>query len=198
VDEGTEAEEEILRQLKWENRALKERLFELEEKIRTLPASSAPGQSGRDSSVLKLLKAKDAQLDKVAQDHQRATADLEKKVAELSRWMEALRVYREIFEKEPSAMVVVDSEGAIALFNGAALQMLGEKFRSMLNRPIEEADFGSFDPSTARMVRSTLSSRVPGYGSVRVRGGLVETSTFPLGTPEEPEGALLRIRMGAG
>lgn len=197
MEDGTE--EEILRQLKWENRLLKERVFELEEKLKKAPP--APGQQGgggRDSSVLKLLKSKDEALEKVAADLQRSISQLEEKNLELSLWMSTLRLYQEIFENEASAMIGVNGEGRIVLFNRTAPQLLGEKFRSMLHRPIEEADFGSFDPATAQMVRSTLQSRAPGRRALTVRNRRVETSTFPLGTDKEPAGVLVKIAVGPG
>ena len=197
MDEGDNTEE-ILRQLKWENRLLKQRVFELEEK-QGKPA--APKESaGHDTAVLKLLKNKDERLEKYAaeleqkrDELQNTVAELEKRNGQLSLWMSTLRLYQEIFENEAAAMLGVNRDGKIVLFNRTAPQVLGEKFRAALHQPIEAVDFSSFDPSTPSLVRTTLLSHQPATRSLRVRDRLVTTSVFPLGSEKEPTGALVKI-----
>ena len=55
---------EILHQLKWENSMLKQRVFELEEKLQK--AGVAPVKKDQESSVMKLLKATDERLEEYA------------------------------------------------------------------------------------------------------------------------------------
>lgn len=190
--------EEVLRQLKWENRLLKQRVFELEEKLGKVagPKESA----GHDTSVLKLLKTKDERLEKYASELEQkrdelqdTVQELEKRNGQLSLWMSTLRLYQEIFENEAAAMVGVNKDGKVVLFNRTAPQVLGEKFRAALHQPIESVDFSSFDPSTAALVRSTLVSRQPATRSLRVRDRLVTTTVYPLGSEKEPTGALVKI-----
>ena len=190
--------EEILRQLKWENRLLKQRVFELEEK-QGKPAGPKEGQ-GHDTAVLKLLKTKDERLEKYAgeleqkrDELQNTVEELEKRNGQLSLWMSTLRLYQEIFENEAAAMVGVNKDGKVVLFNRTAPQVLGEKFRAALHQPIEAVDFSSFDPSTPSLVRTTLVSRQPASRSLRVRDRIVTTTVYPLGSEKDPTGALLKI-----
>ena len=192
------AEEDILRQLKWENKLLKQRVFELEEKVGKPPASKEG--AGHDTSVLKLLKNKDERLEKYAteleqkRDELQATVgELEKRNGQLSLWMSTLRLYQEIFENEAAAMVGVNRDGKVILFNRTAPQVLGEKFRSALHQPIEAVDFSSFDPSTPALVRQTLVSRQLATRSMRIRDRLVTTTIFPLGSDKDLTGALIKV-----
>ncbi len=190
--------EDILRQLKWENRLLKQRAFELEEKLGK-PAGPLEG-AGPDTSVLKLLKTKDERLESYASELEQkrdelknTVQELEKRNGQLSLWMSTLRLYQEIFENEAAAMVGVNRDGKVVLFNRSAPQVLGEKFHSALHQPIEAVDFSSFDPTTPALVRSTLASRQPATRSIRVRGRLVTTTVYPLGSEKELSGALVKI-----
>lgn len=191
------AEEEVLRQLKWENRLLKERVVELEEKVRKAGATAGSSAS-KDTSVLKLLKSKDERLEKITGDLQRTIEELEKRNSELSLRMTTLKLYQEIFETDDAAMIAVNPEGKVVLFNRAAPQILGEKFRQALQQPVESADFRSVDPATPNYVRATLSSRMPSTHTVRVRDRRIATSVFPLGTTQEPSGALVKIAVLPG
>jgi PAS domain-containing protein len=196
MDENSE--EEILHQLKWENKLLKQRVFELEEKLQK--AGVAPAKKDHDSSVMKLLRTKDdrletyaAELEQKRDELQKTVEELEKRNSQLSLWMSTLRLYQEVFENEAAAMIGVNREGKIILFNRTAPQVLGEKFRAALHQPIEAVDFGSFDPTTPQLVRSTLQSRQPGTRSIRIRDRQVTTSVYPLGSEKELTGALLKI-----
>lgn len=196
MDENSE--EDILRQLKWENRLLKQRVFELEEKMGRPPGPEK--SAGHDTSVLKLLKTKDERLEKYASELEQKRDELEKTVEELEKrnsqlslWMSTLRLYQEIFENEASAMVGVNRDAKVVLFNRTAPLVLGEKFRAALHQPIEAVDFSSFDPSTPSMVRTTLVSRKPATRSLRVRDRQVTTTVYPLGSDKELTGALVKI-----
>jgi PAS domain-containing protein len=186
------AEEDILHQLKWENKMLKQRVFELEEKLQKAAPSSQSG-GGRDSSVLKLLKTKDERLEKSAAELQATVEELEKRNAQLSLWMSTLRLYQEIFENEAAAMIGVNKDGKVILFNRSAPQILGEKFRNALHQPIEAVDFSSFDPTTPALVRTTLAARQLSTHSVKVRDRLITTTVYPLGSEKELTGALAKV-----
>lgn len=194
------AEEDVLRQLKWENRLLKQRVFELEEKAGQTGPSKEGGSAGKDTSVLKLLRTKDERLEKYAgeleqkrDELQQTVGELEKRNAQLSLWMSTLRLYQEIFENESAAMVGVNRDGKIVLFNRTAPQVLGEKFRAALHQPIEAVDFSSFDPTTPSLVRTTLSTRRLATRSVKVRDRMVTTTVYPLGSEKELTGALVKV-----
>jgi PAS domain S-box-containing protein len=194
-------EASALRQLLTENKKLKQRLFDLEEKIRKTgpPAESSTGSG---STVLKLIEHKDFQLEQYAarleekkEQLQEAVRELEGQKARLSLWMASLRLYQEIFENDASAMIGVNRDGRIILFNRTAPQLLGEKFKDALHQPIDSVDFGAFDPDTAKRVRQSLASRKVIDSSLVVRDRRILTSVHPIGTEGDPRGALLRIQV---
>jgi PAS domain-containing protein len=196
MDESSE--EEVLHQLKWENKMLKQRVFELEEKLQKVEPPSVKKE--HDSSVMKLLRTKDERLEKFASEMElkrteltHMIQELERRNAQLSLSMSTLRLYQEIFETDASAMIGVNRDGRVVLFNRTAPLVLGEKVRSALQQPIEAVDFGSFDPTTPALVRSTLQNRQPATRSVRVRDRQVTTVVYPLGSEKEPAGALIRV-----
>lgn len=196
MDEGSE--EEVLHQLKWENKMLQQRVFELEEKLQKVEPPSVKKE--HDSSVTKLLRSKDERLEKIAYEMEQKRAELgntirelENRNAQLSLSMAALRLYQEIFENDAAAMIGLNRDGKVVLFNRAAPGVLGEKLRSALQHPIESVDFSSLDPSTPALVRSTLQTRQPATRSCRVRDRQITTVVYPLGSEKEPAGALVRV-----
>ena len=144
-------EETAIRSLLSENQRLKQRLFEFEEKLRkAAPTGESAPSSG--SSVLKLIEHKDFQLEQYAarleekkDQLEEAVRELESRNAQLALWMASLRLYQDIFENDASAMIGVNREGCIILFNRTAPQLLGEKFKEALHKPIETADFRAFE-----------------------------------------------------
>jgi hypothetical protein len=196
MDESSE--EEVLHQLKWENRMLKQRVFELEEKLQKVEPPSVKKE--HDSSVTKLLRTKDERLEKYASEMEQKRSELTKTIkeletrnAQLSVGVSTLRLYQDIFENEAAAMVGVSPDGTVILFNRTAPQVLGDKLRAALHQPIERVDFTSVDPSTPALVRATLQTRQPATRSLRVRDRQVTTAVYPLGSAGEPTGALLKI-----
>jgi PAS domain-containing protein len=193
--------ETAVRQLITENQRLKKLVFDLEEKVRK-GAPPSEGHSSTGSSVLKLIEHKDFQLEQYAArleekkgQLEEAVKELERRNAQLALWMASLRLYQEIFENDASAMIGVNREGRIILFNRTAPQVLGEKFKESLHQPIESADFRAFDPETPRKVREALNARKPVDSSVLVRDRRILTSIYPIGTEADSRGALLRIQV---
>jgi len=196
-----DAEESAIRQVLSENQRLRQRVFELEEKIRKT-ASPAESSAGSGSSVLKLIEHKDFQLEQLTarleekkEQFQDAARELERCKAEMALWAESLRLYQEILENDATAMIGVNKECRVILFNRTAPQLLGEKFKDALHQPIETVDFSAFDPDTARRVRQALASRKPADSSLVVRDRRILTSVHPVGSEAESRGALIRIQV---
>jgi PAS domain-containing protein len=181
-------EQTAIRTLLQENQRLKQRLFEAEEKIRKMaPPSESHSSSG--SSVMKLIEHKDFQLEQ-------ARARLEEKkeqLEEVAREVERLRLYREIFDNDSTAMIGVNHEGVVSLYNRAASLLLGEKLKESLQKPIESVDFGAFDPDTAKRVRQALASRKRVDSAVDLRDSRVQTWVRPVESESEVRGAVLHI-----
>lgn len=198
---SSDQEQTAVRTLLQENQRLKQKVFELEEKLRKL-VPQGEGHSGTGSSVLKLIEHKDFQLEQYAarleekkDQLEEAVRELERRNAQLALWMSSLRLYQEIFENDASALIGLNKDGRIILFNRTAPQLLGEKFKSRLHEPIETVDFAAFDPDTPRRVRASLASRQPADSSLLVRDRRILTSVYPIGGEAESRGALLRIQV---
>lgn len=198
---AADQEQTAIRQLLQENQRLKQRVFELEEKIRKL-APQGQGHSGTGSSVIKLIEHKDFQLQQQAarleekkEQLEAAVRQLEARNSQLALWMASLRLYQEIFENDSSAMVGVNREARIILYNRTAPQILGEKFKEALHQHIDSVDFRAFDPETPKRVREALTLRKPVDSSIVVRDRRILTSVYPIGTEAESRGALLRIQV---
>jgi PAS domain-containing protein len=190
-------EETALRQLMSENQRLKQKVFEQEERL----SKSAPAPAASGSSVLKLIESKDFQLQQFAarleekkEQLAEAVREIDATKAELALWRSALRLCQELFENDASALIGVNRDGKILLFNHTAPQLLGEKFAGMLHQPIDAVDFRAFDPDTPRKVRESLASGRRVDSSVLVRDRRILTSIHPLGTGAESRGALVRIQ----
>jgi PAS domain-containing protein len=199
--EPVDQEQTAVRRLLTENQRLKQRVFELEEKMRK-GAPQGEGQSGTGSAVLKLIEHKDfqlqqatARLEEKKEQLAESALELEKRTAELLKWAESIRFYQDIFDNDPSVMIGVNRDARVILFNRTAAHVLGEKFKPALHQSIDVVDFGAFDPSTPRRVREALSSRKPVESSVTVRDRRILTSVTPIGSEAEPRGALLRIQI---
>src|SRR5687767_11769518 len=176
-----------IRQVLSENQRLRQRVFELEEKVRKL-SPPAEGQSGSGSSVLKLIEHKDFQLEQ-------CTARLEEKkeqLQEASRELEGLRFYRDILENDPTPTIGVNRDGVVVLYNRGASQLLGEKLKESLQKPIESVDFHG-DPETAKRVRQALASRRKVDSTLETPEARIMTRVEPIGSESELLGGLLRI-----
>jgi PAS domain-containing protein len=194
-------EQTALRQLLQENQRLKQRVFELEEKIRKT-APQGEGHTGTGSSVMKLIEHKDFQLEQYAarleekkEQLEEAVRQLESRNTQLALWMASLRLYQEVFENDSSALIGVNKDARIILFNRTAPQVLGEKFKESLHQPIDTVDFRAFDPDTPKKVRDALAGRKPADSSIVVRDRRILTSVYPIGSEGESRGALLRIQV---
>ncbi len=184
-----------------ENQKLKKRVFELEEKLRS-SASHPHEQKDAGSAVRKLIEHKDFQLEQYSarlqekkEQLESISRELEDRNAQLALWNASLRLFQDIFENDASAMVGVNPDGRVILYNRTAPQLLGEKFKEALHKPIEAVEFQAFDPLTAKKVRDALATRRAGESSVVVRDRRIQTSIQPVGSAAEPRGALIRIQV---
>jgi len=192
--EPVDQEQTAVRRLLTENQKLKQRVFDLEEKLRKI---SGEGHTSSGSSVLKLIEHKDFQLQQCSARLEEKKEQLAEASAELARWADALRFYQDIFDNDASAMIGVNLDGRIVLFNATAPKILGEKFVSALNQPIETVDFRAFDPDTPKHGREALAGKKPADTSVKLRERTIVTSILSIGTEAKSRGALVRIQVVA-
>lgn len=191
-------EQSTVRQLLSENQRLKQRVFELEEKVRKSGGAVATATSG-NTSVLKLIEHKDfqlqqytARLEEKKEQLEEASQALSEKSAEVALWASALRHVQELVEREPSALIGVNRAGKILLLNHGAAAVFGERVRDLLRQPVDLVDFQAFDPETPRKVKEVLATGKPAESSVVVRDRRVQTSIHPVGG-----GALVHIQVAA-
>ncbi len=168
--------EEVLR----ENRLLKQKLFELESKLKQ------PAIDTGQTHLRKLVELRDKQVEKY-------TDELERKNQQLQMWVSALRLYQDIFENDPSIMIGVNKDVKVVLYNKATLTIMGESFKDNLNRSISECNFTGIDPQIPTLVQESIKG-----GKARVRKlpkgkGYIESICYPLGLGQELRGALLKI-----
>ncbi len=192
-----------MRRILAENLRLHQKVFELEGKLKQY-SEAASRDSTRIVNIRRLLEQKDVTLEQYAAELEEKRAELQQKVLELQKrneqlqlWMTTLRLYQELFEHARECMIVVNREGKIVLYNKTVEEIMGEKIRDCIYRPIEEAQFGSFDPGTAAMVRESLAKHMSLERSMVVRGRRITTSVFPIGSQGDPRGALIKIAVSA-
>jgi PAS domain S-box-containing protein len=182
-----------------ENRRLRARVLELEEQIRR-----GQSRSERDSSqvtnVVRLLKQKDDRLGQMYEELeeknlqlQQVVEQLKKKNEELSVWISSLRLYQDIFENEPAAMIGLNLEGRILLFNKAAADHFGEAIKGGMMKQIEALDFGRSDPGAPGLARQVLKGGTRETRRLEREGRLVETWAFPVAVGGALKGVLLKI-----
>lgn len=188
-----------VRRLLAENLKLHQKVFELEGRLQQY-TDAANRDSTRIMNIRKLIEQKDVTLEQHAAELEEKRAELQETVKELQKrneqlklWMASLRLYQELFEYDREGMIAISLEGKIVLYNQAAEEILGDKIRNAVYKTVEEADFGSFDPETPRMVREALEKHRSSERTVSVRGRRVTTTIFPLGHEGDFRGVLVKI-----
>lgn len=189
----------VVRRLLAENLRLHQKVFELEGKLQQY-TDAASRDSTRIANIRKLLQQKDITLEQHAAELEEKRAELQRTVDELQKrneqlrlWMASLRLYQELFEYDREGMVAISPEGKIILFNQAAEDLFGEKIKSVVYKPVDEADFGSFDPEIPKMVREALEHHRSSERVSTLRGRRITSTVFPLGRGSEFRGVLLKI-----
>jgi PAS domain-containing protein len=180
-------EEEIERVLS-ENRQLRERIADLEERLRgtTRHLGQKVTESPQYVQIQKILEMRDKQL-------QVYTKELEEKNNQLSLWMSTLLLYQHIFENDPACLIGVNRDLKIVLFNRTATQVMGESFRQYLGKPLGEVDLSGFDPAVAGLAAETVKTGRTTQRRSDSAGRHVEISCYPLGSAVELKGVLVRL-----
>jgi PAS domain-containing protein len=179
-------DEPLIRQLVNENRRLKERVFELEEKLgKTQSIRPDPTPA---TFVRKLLESKDRHIEQSAAELERTVEELRRKNELLELWMAALRLYQQLFDHDGSVMIGVRHDGRVVLYNKTAVEILGESVERARGREIEFVDFSKVGAGIPDAVRKALLTKSEATWS---QGGRSAT-VFVLGEGDS-RAALLRI-----
>lgn len=186
-----------------ENVRLKERLRELEAKFLELHEKTiAAGVTDESfTRVLKLVKQKDQALQQYSKELeltnqrlQRTVEELQQKNMELETGLATLRLYQEIFDNEPTAMIGLDKEGRIIQYNAAAVGVIGEQIHHHLLQEVSSLALENFHPDIPAIVTATLQSGKHNERKFRRDGDEFTASAFALlGLEGEVRGAALKI-----
>jgi PAS domain-containing protein len=192
-------DQELIKQLAAENLKLKQKVKELEAEL--TKKSSAPARTRGDlSQVIKLIQRKDktlasyaAELEEKQKELQQTVEELRRKNEELSLWITSLRLYQDIFENEPSAMIGFNKNGCLILFNKSAVTIVGESLHGLLMHPVEEINFNHIDPALAHFVRNALSTESTLTKDLQNEEREVSCVAIPLKSAQQLRGILLKI-----
>ena len=155
-----------IRQLLSENQRLKQKVFELEEKIRKLAPAGRRGTPAPDSSVLKLIEHKDFQLQQYAARLEEKKEQLEEAVRELESQEGRARPVDGGAPALPGALrerrVGADRREPrreVLLFNHTAPQLLGEKFKERSTSPSTRSTSAPSTPTPRARCQEALVVR---------------------------------------
>ncbi|MBI3099842.1 MAG: PAS domain-containing protein [Planctomycetes bacterium] len=197
-----------------ENRRLRQKVFELEEQLArkpsspSLPAVQLPARppDGPGSRVLQLVRQKDQtlgvyarELEEKAERLEESLEEMRKKNLELNHWLAALKLYQEIFENEPAAIVGFDPDRNVMHYNRAAVECLGESIHSsilndVLSLPLADR-VGSDLPA---LVQEAMEAQAPRERVIRSGNGEFHALVFPLLGENGLRGGVLRVMRTRG
>ncbi len=195
MDETLDSEDSrIISRFSTENERLQKRVKELEalltrreEQMATRPSPPSPaarpaeGGNTEVTKVMQLLKMKDKTLAAYAKDLEEKTEKLEEVVSELkekneelTNWLAAVQLYREIFEHDPSAMIGLDGEGRIVNFNKAAVAIFGERMHILMLEEYGKLELDKVDATLPTRIQhafkeAKMSDELVTYGGVNYR-----------------------------
>ncbi|MHC4605650.1 MAG: PAS domain-containing protein [Planctomycetota bacterium] len=191
--------EDLVQSLVEENRLLQERIAELEEMLGS-KGSELERETTRITRVIKLLQNKDRTLEQYAAELEKKREELEEMVQQLQGknqqlqvWVSALRLYQDIIENEAAALIGLNKNGKIVLYNRATLTMFGEAVRDMIGKPLDAIDFSKYDSYTPRLAQAVLESHRLVDREADVDGRKIHTFAYPMGRGNDFRGVLLKI-----
>lgn len=203
----------LISQYSTENEQLRKRVKELEallthreEQLATRPASPPPaakpaeGGNTEVTKVMQLLKMKDKTLAAYAQELEEKTEKLEEVVNELKRkneeltnWLAAVQLYREIFEHDPSAMIGLDGEGRIVSFNKSAVSMLGERMHILMLEDWSKLELDKVDPNLPARILQAFKEAKSSDEPISYDGASYRSVVYPLQSEEAVRAVMLRF-----
>ncbi len=203
----------IISRFAGENNRLKRRVSELEallarreEQLAVKPASPPPasrppeGGNTEVTKVMQLLKMKDKTLAAYAKDLEDKTEKLEVVVEELkgkneelTNWLAAVQLYREIFEHDPSAMIGLDGEGRIVNFNKAAIGMLGERMHILMLEEYAKLQLDRVSPQLPDRIVAAFKEGRMSDERVTYDGKSYHSVVYPLQGEDAVRAVMLRF-----
>lgn len=192
-----------------ENRKLRQKVFELEEQMARKPSSPAlpavqlptRAPDGPGSRVLQLVRQKDQtlgvyarQLEEKAERLEESLEEMRKKNLELNHWLAALKLYQEIFENEPAAIVGFDPDRNVMHYNRAAVECFGEAIHaSILNDVLGLPLAEKVGPELPALVQEAMEAQAPRERMIRNGDQEFHALVFPLLGESGLRGGVMRV-----
>jgi len=187
-------DEQRLHEILEENRRLRQRLVDLEE--RQLDTRSQPSFQ-RDKThvtkVLKLLEQRDHTVEDIASKLDQVQAELETATEQVRLHRLALDLAVGTLDPGPVILLAFSGDGKLLLHNRAAAESFGDRIRQWRFHDVDDMDFNALDPYLPVFLKQVLAS---GRSTVRAaeRGPRkITTDVTVLGALPNLDGALLRI-----
>jgi len=145
-----------------ENRALKVRLLELQEKLDALKRTASPESATRMFKLVKekmdLLEKTNDELEMLRERNKTLTRKLAEMEDKLERIQHFLSIFRQILNAFPGALLCVDVSGNIIYANDAANSGLFASYAPLVGRNLESVELPEADFS----LRASLSEMFKG------------------------------------
>lgn len=172
---GEETEQNLLEKFLTENKRLKQRIFELEQRL--LQAESKTEEHTKSQTqVLKLLQQKDKTIDEAT-----------------SKLYEELKLYKEILQSDSSAVIVLNKVSQVSFFNRTASTIVGSTLQ--LANDLSDIDFASVDLQIPKFLQNVILSKKRETIKNKVSDKIVYTSGIPISIDGEHWGFLIKITL---
>ena len=200
----TNMDEERIERLSEENHRLKKRVQELEASLGT-GQRKLEEEETQISRTVKLLKMKDQTLDQYAAELEKKREALEEMVDQLQKknnqlqvWVSTLRLYQDILEKDPAAVIGLNPDGKVILFNQSAERMFAGGAKTLLGQTLDAIDFSGHNPRIPSLVNKVKETFAPVDQEAEIDGRKIHTLALPMGKGAQFHGVLLKISVSGG
>ena len=192
-------ERDLVSELLEENRLLQERIAELEEDL-GIGRSKLERETTQITRVVKLLENKDRILEEYTSELERKREELEDAVnrledrnERLELMVSALRLYQDLLEHEPAAILGLNRQGELILFNRAAGLLFGTGIKDLLGRDLGGLPLPEGFPNLRERVKEVLGDFAAREEDIRSQGFEVKISVHPMGSGELFHGVLVQV-----
>jgi hypothetical protein len=108
-----------------------------------------------------------------------------------------LKLYSQIFENEPAALVGVDRTMRLVLSNKSAMKLFGDGLADKTLQPLKDTPVAQFAPAVLAAVEKAVQGGDPSEMEARNGSDAFVVSVFGLRSGSEIRGAMIRISRGA-
>ncbi|HEY3226701.1 MAG TPA: hypothetical protein VGK61_06900 [Planctomycetota bacterium] len=191
-------DEERLHEIVEENRRLRQRVFDLEQRqVETRGQPAFSRDQTHVTKVLRLLEQRDHTVEDIAAKLDKAAEDLEEARGRARSLEEAAELATQAFSDGPELLLVFSREGKLLLHNRAADGALGGKLTELRLREVEAIDWSGLDPYLPVFLRQLLATRASATRSSERGPRKISAAGTVLGVPPDLKGVVLKISISA-